>query len=145
MPHKEQITQQTQTLQTRVARNLVGDYEEYRAAVLMDGSVEDKRKLVEFSARITNAEIKTPQDPNANLPVFNITIGQSGIQAELLHLPRGPDRTALADDVHDLLQLPDDVAAPVHLPLPLTALGGVEEARVVEVDGMLDSLDELEL
>lgn len=68
-------------LQSRAADDLIADYKEYRTAVLTDGSVEDKRKLVELQMRITGAEADKKGDGFGNLPVFNFIINR-GEQGE---------------------------------------------------------------
>ena len=75
--------EQKAALQTRAAEDVLGDYKEYRAAALTDGSIDDKRKLVELQMRLIGAEADKKADPNANLPVFNFVFHSGGMQATM--------------------------------------------------------------
>jgi hypothetical protein len=63
-------------LQNKAAEDMMADYKEYRQAVLTDGNVEDKRKLVDLQMRLTGAEADKKTDPLSNLPVFNFIINR---------------------------------------------------------------------
>lgn len=76
------IPERKSTLQTRAARDVLSDYVDYRASVLTDGSVDDKRKLVELQMRLIGAEADKKLDPNANLPTFNFVF-HNGIHASI--------------------------------------------------------------
>lgn len=77
-------------LQSRAADDIIEDYKEYRTAVLTDGSVEDKRKLVELQMRLTGAEADKKGDGFGNLPVFNFIInrGEKGETKRPVGRPR---------------------------------------------------------
>lgn len=84
-PHKPRMTTAITTiaeaktlLQNRAAEVLMQDFKVYREAVIMDGSIDDKRKLIEMEMRLTGAEPDKKADPFANLPVFNFIINRSG-------------------------------------------------------------------
>ena len=93
-PHKPRMSKQLSVineaknaLQTRAAEVLLQDFKEYRTAVITDGTVDDKRKLVELEMRLTGAEPDKKADPFGNLPVFNFIINRS-------HDGTTPDSTA---------------------------------------------------
>jgi hypothetical protein len=70
------INEAKNALQTRAAEVLLQDFKEYRTAVITDGTVDDKRKLVELEMRLTGAEPDKKADPFGNLPVFNFIINR---------------------------------------------------------------------
>ena len=90
MPTKQHsiIPERKDTLQQRAARDILGDYLEYRKMVAMDGTVDDRRKLTELQIRLIGAEVEKKVDPNANLPVFNFIINGGSQPMQLTpHMP----------------------------------------------------------
>lgn len=83
-PHKPRMKTNIATLseaktllQNKAAEVLMKDFKEYREAVITDGTIDDKRKLIEMEMRLTGAEPDKKADPFANLPVFNFIINRS--------------------------------------------------------------------
>ena len=93
-PHKPRMKTNVATLseaktllQNKAAEVLMQDFKDYREAVITDGTIDDKRKLIEMEMRLTGAEPDKKADPFANLPVFNFIINRS-------HDGTTPDSTA---------------------------------------------------
>ena len=83
-PHKPRMKTNVATLseaktllQNKAAEVLMQDFKDYREAVITDGTIDDKRKLIEMEMRLTGAEPDKKADPFANLPVFNFIINRS--------------------------------------------------------------------
>lgn len=114
-------------LRKRVSELFLGDFLEYRTAVLTDGTISDKARLVEFQAKIMGLEEDRKQDLNTSLPVFNFTFFSSA--------KGGPTPIGQGDSQPQALEV-------------LTDMNGVEDAQLKELpptdtntDGMLDNLD----
>lgn len=82
-PHKPSMSTDITTiaeaktlLQNKAAEVLLQDFKEYRTAVITDGTIDDKRKLIEMEMRLTGAEPDKKLDQFANLPVFNFIINR---------------------------------------------------------------------
>ena len=119
-------------LQSRAADDIIEDYKEYRTAVLTDGSVEDKRKLVELQMRLTGAEADKKGDGFGNLPVFNFIInrGEKGETKRPVGRPRREetiDVSAIADV--QTLEISNEQPAPL-----------VPEVNVDELMANLDTI-----
>ena len=127
------ITASTKALQSQVASDMLRDYKEWRHAVIDDGSPEALRKLIEFQARITAAEIKTQTDPHAGLAVFNISIGGHGIEATV---QAAPVIHAQPATLHTLPNTPDD-----ELLLEAAVKAAPPQPTAPLVDAMLAALE----
>ena len=68
-------------VQERAAKDLLGDYAQYRREVLSSDDVDAMRKLVEMQIRLIGAETDKKQDQNAHLPTFNFVFHHGGVQA----------------------------------------------------------------
>lgn len=128
-PHKPRMKTNIATLseaktllQNKAAEVLLQDFKDYREAVITDGTIDDKRKLIEMEMRLTGAEPDKKADPFANLPVFNFIINRSNdgttpdsaaeqvteIQVEPERRKRGRPpkvRSAQPEDVTDVQEL----------------------------------------
>ena len=119
-------------LQSRAADDIIEDYKEYRTAVLTDGSVEDKRKLVELQMRLTGAEADKKGDGFGNLPVFNFIINR-GEQGEAKRPVGRPRR----EETIDVSAITEVQAIEVSTEKPSTQ---VPEVNVDELMANLDTI-----
>lgn len=128
------IAKQKTALQERAAAHMLVDYEDYRDAVSTDGSVDDKRKLLELQMRLTGAEMERKVDQNAHLATFNFVFN-NGITATMVPAPTEVVDMGMADvvDVE-----PTETPPPPPGVRPMTV-------EMMDVDAMLGDLDEMNI
>lgn len=122
----------------------LGRLARYLEQVEIDGSVEDRRKGLEFEMRVLGLEAEKKQDPYANLPVFNFVFSNGSISATNI--------TPAAIEVVEALPPPVTAA---HLDTTVLELGqaqmpvaeppSIASVSQAEMNDLLDDLDKLGL
>ena len=110
-------------LQEHAARDILGDYKQYRREALSSEDPDAIRKLVEMQMRLIGAEPDKKQDQFAHLPTFNFIFHQGGVQATLQQV-----------EVVQSHALPQ-ASPPAALPTPLP------EPEPLDLDDALSALD----
>lgn len=88
------------------------DFKDYRERVLMDGDIDDRRKLVELHFKNLGMDVDRKLDPLAGKTIVNVTINGAGVQlsaapvveVEAKEVPE-PAPTVLATPAVDVDQL----------------------------------------
>ncbi len=124
------ISSKKQVLQELAASHMVADFMDYRDKVLVDGDVDDHRKLIEVEMRLTGAEMDKKVDPNAHLTTFNFVFNNGGVHATI--------ETKPADVLEAKpLEVLEDVTPPAPPPQRRYVPEPVTES---DLDNMLDDL-----
>jgi hypothetical protein len=106
------------------------------------GKVEDLRKAIEFMTSATAAAIEKKADPNANLPVFNFTFVNGGVQATQMveGVPRAPEATQVVEVVAQLPRTELIQELDIQLSAPPQVTPEELAALRAELDDMLGDL-----
>lgn len=110
-------TQKKEAIRKTMLDGLPARIADYLAEVHTNGSIDDKRKALEFQSKVLGLEHDERRDATASLPVFNFVFHNGGMQAVMVPstptLPAAQEPETLELD----LGLPP-VEAPVKPALP---------------------------
>ncbi len=135
------IPEAKRRLQELAAEHIVADYQDYRSAVLTDGTPVDLRQLIDIQMRLTGAEMEKKSGLYDGLAVFNfhISTGSAPMELEMVQEAAELQKTLGPYKEIEAVEAPwpfkDVIEAPVAPSAPQDA--------PVTAETLLESLDEM--
>lgn len=136
------LTSFREGVQESIAENWLAQFTAYLGVLASEGTIEDRRKSLEYQGRILGLEMTRKDDPNAALAVVNITIENGVTHVDsVLEAPAADVQDVVAKPANrrgrprtkGVLPEPEQAAImPPEPPLDLT------ETMLFDLDAMLE-------